>query len=261
MPEFMRAKQQILDGKIEGVTMSPISDEDWAKEFDVINSAGKKSSKGKGKRKGKANSKKTQEEGDDYISFPEFVSYTLKNIIKPAVYIAGCGNKEESTEGEEGGGEGGREGPSAFVRMMSGLIDDMEENALNEEEQEKALAELEKEEEDVEGEGLEKEVVAEVVEKNTDMATTDTTTSGADEGGGKETEQNKPDDNKPGTAASAFVDEAIKSNQVTIFSKSYCPYCVETKNAFAGLENIVAKVYELVRDRDLICTLCVCLCC
>lgn len=47
-------------------------------------------------------------------------------------------------------------------------------------------------------------------------------------------------------ASTAFITEAIKSNQVTIFSKSYCPYCIKTKNTFAGLENVTIKAYELV---------------
>ena len=188
--------------------MSEISDEDWAKEFDVINS--NKGGKAKGKGKGKSNSKKSLvPDGDDFISFREFVAYTLKNIIKPAVYIAGVGASDDIED--EGGGDGGeKEGngsaPNAFVRMMSDLIDAMEENDQEEAKQEKALAELEKSEEDVEKEG------------------------------GPEGEVDP----------AAFIQEAIKANQVTIFSKSFCPFCVKTKETLSTLENVTIKTFELV---------------
>lgn len=50
----------------------------------------------------------------------------------------------------------------------------------------------------------------------------------------------------------AFVDDAIKSNQVTVFSKSYCPYCVKTKKTLAGLQGVEVKTFELVE-------ICVCI--
>jgi glutaredoxin len=41
-----------------------------------------------------------------------------------------------------------------------------------------------------------------------------------------------------------FIQNAIESNLVLIFSKSYCPYCANTKRLFKSL-NISPKVYEL----------------
>lgn len=154
-PEFIRAKQQIIDGKIEGVTMSEISDEDWAKEFDVINQTS--ATKAKTKKK-----KQQQPQGDNFISFREFVAYTLKNIIKPAVYITTVSsNTEENGEGSEGGDASNSiTKVSAFAHMISGLIDEMEENDIQEAQNEEALAELEKTEDDVD-EGSEEVVKTE----------------------------------------------------------------------------------------------------
>ncbi|XP_020997840.1 glutaredoxin-C3 isoform X1 [Arachis duranensis] len=36
-------------------------------------------------------------------------------------------------------------------------------------------------------------------------------------------------------SVSAFVQNAIYSNRITIFSKSYCPYCLRAKRTFADL--------------------------
>lgn len=133
--------------------MSEISDEDWAKEFDVINQTS--AAKVKSKKK-----KQQQPQGDDFISFREFVAYTLKNIIKPAVYITTAASiTEDNVEGGEGGNESITK-PSAFARMMSGLIDEMEENDIQEAQNEEALAELEKTEDEVEG-GMEEVVKTE----------------------------------------------------------------------------------------------------
>ena len=44
----------------------------------------------------------------------------------------------------------------------------------------------------------------------------------------------------------AFIQEAIKANQVTIFSKSFCPFCVKTKETLSTLENVTIKTFELV---------------
>lgn len=51
----------------------------------------------------------------------------------------------------------------------------------------------------------------------------------------------------------AFVDDAIASNKVVVFSKSYCPYCVKAK---AALDGVVKggrsgyKVFELDERSD-----------
>jgi glutaredoxin 3 len=45
-------------------------------------------------------------------------------------------------------------------------------------------------------------------------------------------------------SSSAFIQNAIETNQVVIFSKSYCPYCANTKNLFASL-GITPAIYEL----------------
>mmetsp|Transcript_28601 Transcript_28601/g.44480 ORF Transcript_28601/g.44480 Transcript_28601/m.44480 type:complete len:111 (+) Transcript_28601:103-435(+) len=41
------------------------------------------------------------------------------------------------------------------------------------------------------------------------------------------------------------VETEIASNKVVVFSKSYCPYCSQTKSTFAGIPNANAKVIEL----------------
>ena len=158
----MRAKQCILDGKVEGVTMSEISDEDWAKEFDAINKSRKV---GKGKKK--------KIESDDFISFREFVAYALKNIIKPVVYVANANKtdeekqeeqqqeqeeeREETVENVEREEENQDEVHTAvsrkvaFVRMMSDLIDDMEEHDKVEEDMDDEPDIFDKEETEIEG--------------------------------------------------------------------------------------------------------------
>jgi glutaredoxin 3 len=42
----------------------------------------------------------------------------------------------------------------------------------------------------------------------------------------------------------AFIQNAIDTNPILIFSKSYCPYCANTKRLFQTL-NLTPKVYEL----------------
>ncbi|CAM9772840.1 unnamed protein product [Ectocarpus sp. 6 AP-2014] len=46
-----------------------------------------------------------------------------------------------------------------------------------------------------------------------------------------------------------FVEKEIDSNNVVVFSKSYCPFCTRTKNLFAGL-GVDATVYELDQMDD-----------
>ena len=43
-----------------------------------------------------------------------------------------------------------------------------------------------------------------------------------------------------------FIENAINSNQITVFSKSYCPYCNRTKQTLARLNNVEIVSYELV---------------
>ncbi|EMS59584.1 Monothiol glutaredoxin-S6 [Triticum urartu] len=52
---------------------------------------------------------------------------------------------------------------------------------------------------------------------------------------------------------SAFVQNAIYSNRITIFSKSYCPYCMRTKRIFKDLnENPYVVELDLREDgRDI----------
>lgn len=42
-----------------------------------------------------------------------------------------------------------------------------------------------------------------------------------------------------------FVEEAISSNAVVLFSKTYCLYSKKAKKAFAAARATGAKVYEL----------------
>ncbi|KAI6119739.1 thioredoxin-like protein [Pisolithus croceorrhizus] len=47
-------------------------------------------------------------------------------------------------------------------------------------------------------------------------------------------------------SARDFVEDTINNNKVVIFSKSYCPYCAETKQLFRSkFPNIPVKVIEL----------------
>ncbi len=36
-------------------------------------------------------------------------------------------------------------------------------------------------------------------------------------------------------SAEAFVADALKSNKVVVFSKTYCPYCTKAKNALSSV--------------------------
>lgn len=47
----------------------------------------------------------------------------------------------------------------------------------------------------------------------------------------------------------SFVQEAIKSNKVVIFSKTYCPYCTRAKQLFKQL-GIDALIIELDTRED-----------
>ncbi|CAM9380162.1 unnamed protein product [Ectocarpus fasciculatus] len=46
-----------------------------------------------------------------------------------------------------------------------------------------------------------------------------------------------------------IVQKSIKDNKVMIFSKSFCPYCMQTKQLFADL-GVNPTVFELDRHRD-----------
>jgi glutaredoxin len=46
------------------------------------------------------------------------------------------------------------------------------------------------------------------------------------------------------TATRTFVDSAVKSGKIVIFTKSYCPYCAKVRKLFDGLGEQY-KVYEL----------------
>ena len=48
---------------------------------------------------------------------------------------------------------------------------------------------------------------------------------------------------------SQFVDQAIKSHKVVVFSKTYCPYCTKAKNVLGKYKLKDAKIIEL-DDRD-----------
>lgn len=43
----------------------------------------------------------------------------------------------------------------------------------------------------------------------------------------------------------SFVDQAISSNAVVVFSKTYCPYCAKAKKALADAGAKDVKVFEL----------------
>ncbi|KAL9659372.1 hypothetical protein QQ045_024178 [Rhodiola kirilowii] len=47
---------------------------------------------------------------------------------------------------------------------------------------------------------------------------------------------------------SAFVQNAIYSNKITIFSKSYCPYCARAKHIFSQLQEQPYVVELDLRD-------------
>ncbi|KAL1354873.1 glutaredoxin-C3 [Arachis hypogaea] len=49
-------------------------------------------------------------------------------------------------------------------------------------------------------------------------------------------------------SVSAFVQNAIYSNRITIFSKSYCPYCLRAKRTFADLNEHPFVVELDLRD-------------
>lgn len=52
------------------------------------------------------------------------------------------------------------------------------------------------------------------------------------------------------TAAEALIQKEIESNKVTVFSKSYCPYCTATKSLFKDLVGNDFKVIELDQRSD-----------
>ena len=41
-----------------------------------------------------------------------------------------------------------------------------------------------------------------------------------------------------------FLTQVINSNKVVVFSKTYCPYCVQTKQLFQEMK-VEAKIFEL----------------
>ncbi|CAJ1930273.1 unnamed protein product [Sphenostylis stenocarpa] len=49
-------------------------------------------------------------------------------------------------------------------------------------------------------------------------------------------------------SVSAFVQNAIYSNRITVFSKSYCPYCLRAKRILAGLSEKPIVVELDLRD-------------
>mmetsp|Transcript_21855 Transcript_21855/g.46786 ORF Transcript_21855/g.46786 Transcript_21855/m.46786 type:complete len:111 (-) Transcript_21855:329-661(-) len=51
---------------------------------------------------------------------------------------------------------------------------------------------------------------------------------------------------KNSAMSSGFAKSEIASNDVVVFSKSYCPFCTKTKQLFSSM-NIDAKVFELDR--------------
>eukprot|EP00540_Astrosyne_radiata_P021596 CAMPEP_0116823266 /NCGR_PEP_ID=MMETSP0418-20121206/745_1 /TAXON_ID=1158023 /ORGANISM="Astrosyne radiata, Strain 13vi08-1A" /LENGTH=141 /DNA_ID=CAMNT_0004451505 /DNA_START=183 /DNA_END=608 /DNA_ORIENTATION=+ len=42
-----------------------------------------------------------------------------------------------------------------------------------------------------------------------------------------------------------FIEKEAASNPVLVFSKSYCPFCDQTKRTFSDMKDINAKVHEL----------------
>jgi len=48
----------------------------------------------------------------------------------------------------------------------------------------------------------------------------------------------------------AFAKEQIASNDVMVFSKSYCPYCTATKTVFEKMAGVDATVLELDLNED-----------
>ncbi|KAF5463050.1 hypothetical protein F2P56_018999 [Juglans regia] len=53
---------------------------------------------------------------------------------------------------------------------------------------------------------------------------------------------------KASSSTSAFVQNAIYSNKITIFSKSYCPYCLRAKHIFSELHEQPFVVELDLRD-------------
>ncbi len=49
---------------------------------------------------------------------------------------------------------------------------------------------------------------------------------------------------------STFVDEAIKSHKVTVFSKSWCPYCVKAKKVLSKYNPEDVHIVELDDRND-----------
>ena len=48
----------------------------------------------------------------------------------------------------------------------------------------------------------------------------------------------------------AFAKSKIESNDVMVFSKSFCPYCEATKKVFERMEGVTPKIIELDLDED-----------
>ncbi|VEU42995.1 unnamed protein product [Pseudo-nitzschia multistriata] len=49
------------------------------------------------------------------------------------------------------------------------------------------------------------------------------------------------------SVASSKMKRLIDANKVVVFSKSYCPFCVATKNLFKSLDVVEIEVLELDR--------------
>ncbi len=49
---------------------------------------------------------------------------------------------------------------------------------------------------------------------------------------------------------STFVDEAIKSHKITVFSKTHCPYCVKAKNVLSKYKPDDVHIIELDDRKD-----------
>uniref|UniRef100_A0A5B6Z3G4 Glutaredoxin domain-containing protein n=1 Tax=Davidia involucrata TaxID=16924 RepID=A0A5B6Z3G4_DAVIN len=59
---------------------------------------------------------------------------------------------------------------------------------------------------------------------------------------------NGPSETLASNSASAFVHNVIYSNRITIFSKSYCPYCLRAKHIFSELHEQPFVVELDLRD-------------
>jgi len=55
----------------------------------------------------------------------------------------------------------------------------------------------------------------------------------------------------PTQSVKQFVEDSIANNKVTIFSKSYCPYCIRVKGLFSdNFPDVKAHVIELDQRQD-----------